>query len=103
MNASPSPRRVSQRLGAIAPSATLAVDAKAKALKAAGRPVIGFGAGEPDFADARPHRRGRDRRGLRPREPQVHARGRHGRPEEGDRGQDATGLRVRGRPRADSS
>jgi aspartate/methionine/tyrosine aminotransferase len=50
MNASPAPRRVSQRLGAIAPSATLAVDAKAKALKAAGRPVIGFGAGEPDFA-----------------------------------------------------
>uniref|UniRef100_UPI003F54D3BA pyridoxal phosphate-dependent aminotransferase n=1 Tax=Actinomyces timonensis TaxID=1288391 RepID=UPI003F54D3BA len=43
-------RRVSARLSAIAPSATLAVDAKAKALKAAGRPVIGFGAGEPDFA-----------------------------------------------------
>ena len=43
-------RRVSARLAAIAPSATLAVDAKAKALKAAGRPVIGFGAGEPDFA-----------------------------------------------------
>jgi aspartate aminotransferase len=42
-------RRVSNRLGAIAPSATLAVDAKAKALKAAGRPIIGFGAGEPDF------------------------------------------------------
>jgi aspartate aminotransferase len=42
-------RRVSARLGAIAPSATLAVDAKAKALRAAGRPVIGFGAGEPDF------------------------------------------------------
>ena len=41
--------RVSARLSAIAPSATLAVDAKAKALKAAGRPVIGFGAGEPDF------------------------------------------------------
>ena len=38
------------RLAAIAESATLAVDAKAKALKAAGRPVIGFGAGEPDFA-----------------------------------------------------
>ncbi len=36
-------------MGAIAPSATLAVDATAKALKAAGRPVIGFGAGEPDF------------------------------------------------------
>jgi aspartate aminotransferase len=41
--------RVSHRIGGIAESATLAVDAKAKALKAAGRPVIGFGAGEPDF------------------------------------------------------
>ncbi|MEV4611703.1 pyridoxal phosphate-dependent aminotransferase [Kitasatospora sp. NPDC049258] len=45
----PADRRVSARVGAIAESATLAVDAKAKALKAAGRPVIGFGAGEPDF------------------------------------------------------
>ena len=43
------PRRVSERVAAISESATLAVDAKAKALKAAGRPVIGFGAGEPDF------------------------------------------------------
>jgi aspartate aminotransferase len=43
------PRRVSQRVAGIAESATLAVDAKAKSLKAAGRPVIGFGAGEPDF------------------------------------------------------
>jgi aspartate aminotransferase len=42
--------RISDRVSAIAESATLAVDAKAKALKAAGRPVIGFGAGEPDFA-----------------------------------------------------
>jgi len=42
-------RRVSERIGGIAESATLAVDAKAKALKASGRPVIGFGAGEPDF------------------------------------------------------
>src|ERR1700676_4561715 len=41
--------RVSARVSAISESATLAVDAKAKALKAAGRPVIGFGAGEPDF------------------------------------------------------
>jgi aspartate/methionine/tyrosine aminotransferase len=41
--------RISTRIAAIAESATLAVDAKAKALKAAGRPVIGFGAGEPDF------------------------------------------------------
>lgn len=42
--------RTSARLAAIAPSATLAVDAKAKALKAEGENVIGFGAGEPDFA-----------------------------------------------------
>ena len=41
--------RISSRIAAIAESATLAVDAKAKALKAQGRPVIGFGAGEPDF------------------------------------------------------
>ena len=41
--------RVSGRIGGIAESATLKVDAKAKALKAEGRPVIGFGAGEPDF------------------------------------------------------
>ncbi len=45
----PAPRRVSRRIGSIAESATLAVDARAKALKAEGRPVIGFGAGEPDF------------------------------------------------------
>ncbi len=48
MSASKKPR-VSKRIAAIAESATLAVDSKAKALKAAGRPVIGFGAGEPDF------------------------------------------------------
>jgi len=42
--------RISRRVGAIAPSATLAVTTKAKALKAAGENVIGFGAGEPDFA-----------------------------------------------------
>lgn len=41
--------RISKRVGAIAPSATLAVTSKAKELKAAGAPVIGFGAGEPDF------------------------------------------------------
>jgi len=45
---SPFPR-VSRRVGAIEESATLAVDAKAKALVAAGHDVIGFGAGEPDF------------------------------------------------------
>jgi len=44
-----SQHRISTRVGAITESATLAVDAKARALKAAGRPVIAFGAGEPDF------------------------------------------------------
>jgi aspartate aminotransferase len=42
-------QRLSRRVGAIAESATIAVDTKAKALKAAGDDVIGFGAGEPDF------------------------------------------------------
>jgi aspartate aminotransferase len=51
--AAPYPR-VSARIGAIAESATLAVDARAKALRAAGRPVIGFGAGEPDFPTPQP-------------------------------------------------
>ena len=41
--------RISRRVEAITESATLAVDAKAKALQAAGEDVIGFGAGEPDF------------------------------------------------------
>ena len=41
--------RISRRVGGIAESATLAVDAKAKAKKAAGEDVVGFGAGEPDF------------------------------------------------------
>lgn len=44
------PRRISRRIGDIAGSATMAVDARAKELKARGRPVIGFGTGEPDFA-----------------------------------------------------
>ncbi len=45
----PGAPRLSARLASLAPSATLAVDARAKALKAAGEDVIGFGAGEPDF------------------------------------------------------
>jgi aspartate/methionine/tyrosine aminotransferase len=55
MTEAPSPavaarqRRISRRIAAISESATLKVDARAKALKAEGRPVIGFGAGEPDF------------------------------------------------------
>ncbi|MGR0219791.1 pyridoxal phosphate-dependent aminotransferase [Agromyces sp. ZXT2-6] len=43
-------RRLSARIAAIAESATLKVDAKAKALQAEGRPVISYAAGEPDFA-----------------------------------------------------
>lgn len=49
MSTSDAPGRISRRVAAITPSATLAVDSKAKALQAAGEPVIGFGAGEPDF------------------------------------------------------
>jgi aspartate aminotransferase len=45
----PGMRRISRKVAGITESATLAVDAKAKALKAAGEDVIGFGAGEPDF------------------------------------------------------
>jgi aspartate aminotransferase len=44
------PSRVSRRIAAIAESATLKVDAKAKALKAQGRPIISYAAGEPNFA-----------------------------------------------------
>jgi len=42
-------RRISARVGAVAPSATLAIDAKFKAMRASGIDVVGFGAGEPDF------------------------------------------------------
>jgi aspartate aminotransferase len=41
--------RISQRAAALSPSLTLAIDAKAKAMKAEGQDVVGFGAGEPDF------------------------------------------------------
>ena len=56
----------------MAPSATLAVDARAKALRSAGHDVIGFGAGEPDFPTPRPHRRGRCRGVPRPCQPPLH-------------------------------
>ena len=42
-------QRISALVGAVAESATLAIDAKAKALRAAGEDVVGFGVGEPDF------------------------------------------------------
>ena len=57
MTTAPAPSaraRVSARIGGIAESATLAVDAKAKAKKAAGEDVVGFGAGEPDFPTPAP-------------------------------------------------
>jgi aspartate aminotransferase len=41
--------KISQRAASLSPSLTLAIDAKAKAMKAAGQDVVGFGAGEPDF------------------------------------------------------
>ena len=47
-------QRLSDRINHVAPSATLAVDSKAKAMKAAGIDVIGFGAGEPNFATPAP-------------------------------------------------
>jgi aspartate aminotransferase len=46
--------RISHRIAAVAESATMAIDSKAKALKAAGEDVIGFGAGEPDFPTPAP-------------------------------------------------
>ena len=92
-------RRISRRAAAVAPSATLAVDAKAKALQAAGEHVIGFGAGEPDFPTPGAHRRGGRRRLPRPGQPPLHADGRHPGPARGHRGQDAAGLGLRGRRR----
>src|SRR3974377_1711626 len=41
--------RISQRASALSPSLTLAIDSKAKQMKADGQDVVGFGAGEPDF------------------------------------------------------
>ena len=83
--APPAERRISRRIAAITESATLAVDAKAKALEAAGKPVIGFGAGEPDFPTPDHIVRGRDRRLPRPGEPPLHARRRAARAARGDR------------------
>ena len=86
--------RISRRVGAITESATLAVDAKAKALQAAGEDVIGFGAGEPDFPTPAAHRRGRGRRLRRPAQPQVHADAGPARAPGRHRGQDRARLRL---------
>ena len=80
--------RISDRIGAIAESATLAVDAKAKALKAAGRPVIGFGAGEPDFPTPDYIVEAAVEAAPRPEEPPLHARRRAARAARGHRRED---------------
>src|SRR3989440_1463285 len=49
-----STRAVSRRIAAVTESATLAIDARAKALRASGEDVVGFGAGEPDFPTPAP-------------------------------------------------
>jgi aspartate aminotransferase len=49
LNDTTTARRVSAKVATVAPSATLAVDARARALRAQGEDVISFGAGEPDF------------------------------------------------------
>ena len=88
--------RVSARVSAISESATLAVDAKAKALKAAGRPVIGFGAGEPDFPTPDYIVEAAQRACAEPRFHKYTPAA--GLPElrRGDRGQDRPGLRLPG-------
>ena len=68
--------RISDRVGAVTPSATLAVDARAKALKAAGEHVIGFGAGEPDFPTPEPIVAAAEAACRDAGQPQVHAHGR---------------------------
>ena len=46
-------KRLARRIGCLSPSLTLAIAAKAKAMKAAGEDVVNFGVGEPDFATPR--------------------------------------------------
>ena len=90
-------KRTSERLAAIAPSATLAVDAKAKALQAAGENVIGFGAGEPDFPTPAHIVEAAVEACRDPKNHQYSPAGGLARAEAGDRGQDAArfGLRMR--------
>ena len=95
--------RISARVAAIAESATLAVDAKARALKAAGRPVIGFGAGEPDFPTPGYIVEAAQRACAVPRFHKYTPAPRAARAARGGRGQDGPGLRLPGqrRPGAD--
>ncbi len=91
--------RVSDRIAAIAESATLAVDAKAKALKAAGRPVIGFGAGEPDFPTPDYIVEAAVAAARQPEVPPLHAGRRAARAARRDRRQDPARHRLRRRRR----
>ena len=93
----PRDRRVSNRIGAIAESATLKVDAKAKALKAEGRPVIGFGAGEPDFPTPDYIVEAAVEACRDPKNHRYTPAGGPPRAEEGDRREDAARQRVRRR------
>lgn len=97
----PTERRVSARVGAISESATLAVDAKAKALKAAGRPVIGFGAGEPDFPTPDYIVEAAIEACKNPKYHRYTPAAWPARAEAGDRRQDAARLRLPGRPGPD--
>ncbi len=83
-----SAHRISARIAAVSPSATLAVDAKAKALQALGENVIGFGAGEPDFPTPRHIVEAAARCLPGPEDPQVHADRRAARPAGGPGGED---------------
>ena len=90
--------RLSTRVTAIAPSATLAVDAKAKAMKADGEDVIGFGAGEPDFPTPAHIVERRHRGGPGPGGAPLLGHAGPARPAPGHRRQDQAGLGLRGRP-----
>ena len=92
MTTTTTPRRISSRIGSIAESATLAVDAKAKALKAAGRPVIGFGAGEPDFPTPPAIVAAAEAACADPRNHRYSPAAGPARAARGDRGQDAAGT-----------
>ena len=91
-------RRVSARVAAVAPSATLAVDAKAKALRAAGERRHRLRRRRARLPDPGAHRGGRGGRLPRPGEPPLHADRRPARAARGDRRQDREGLGPRGRP-----
>ena len=95
--------RLSRRIAAVAPSATLAIDAKAKAMVAAGEDVVGFGAGEPDFPTPDAIVEAAAERVPRPEEPPVHADRRPARAARRAGGQDQARLGLRGRRRRRSS